>query len=249
MEEQLEATVAERTEQVRNLVVQLTMSEQEERRRISSILHDDLQQRLFSLIFQLYTVRDALGTDPETTRQAINEIEEALQVSVKITRELSVDLSPPVLYNEGLVEALLWLSNRMQQQYGLAVEVRSAATLPATDEDVRVLLFQIVRELLFNVVKHAGVNQARVTVAHTDEHVQIEVSDEGSGFPVDTEAVAGANGGAPKQNSQGLQRIEQRLKLLGGALEVASTPGEGTRVTLYSPLQKSDVQMGNGRGA
>ena len=231
MEERLEAQVKERTWQVRDLVTQLTMSEQEERRRVSGILHDDLQQRLFSLMFQLTLLRQALNeSQPHTARQIVTDIEEGLRRSVQITRELSVDLSPPVLHGEGLGAAIRWLAAQMDQQQGLTVDVQAEKILPLLNEDLRVLLFQIVRELLFNVVKHAGVNTAQVAIAKDGDHLRIDVSDQGQGFTPD-------DGSDNNRVSQGLTRIGQRMQLLGGRMENVSAPGQGTRISLYVPVQ------------
>jgi signal transduction histidine kinase len=231
MEERLEAQVKQRTAQVRELVTQLTMSEQEERRRVSAILHDDLQQRLFSFMFQLASLREALdGAQTETARQLISEMEDALRRSVQITRELSVDLSPPVLHDDGLAAAVQWLATQMGQQQGLVVDIQAEPRFPLLNEDVRVLLFQSVRELLFNIVKHAGVNTARVNLVRAGEHLRVEVSDQGRGF------APGGDGEGP--TSQGLRRIEQRMQLLGGGMEIASMPGQGTHVALYVPLRE-----------
>jgi two-component system CheB/CheR fusion protein len=235
LEERLEAMVEERTLQVRELVTQLTMSEQEERRRISAILHDDLQQRLFSHIFQLHEVRYAIAHgDPEGARQTIGEIEEELRSSVQITRDLSVDLSPPILHNEGLVQAVYWLATQMESQYGLRVELQAEEPFPSLDEDLRVLLFQTIRELLFNVVKHAEVNTVTVTFSQAGGQVRISVRDQGKGFTTGT-ASGIANDKA--QRNQGLQRIQQRLQLLEGDIEITSAPGQGTVVTLLCPMQ------------
>jgi two-component system, chemotaxis family, CheB/CheR fusion protein len=181
------------------------------------------------LNFQLNILRYSLDSDElEAARQTLDETESALMTLIQITRELSVDLSPPILHNEGLIEAIRWLAKQMEQQHGLVVEVDAEGNIPLPDENLRVLLFQTVRELLFNVVKHAGVNASSVTLTSTDDHVHIEVSDQGRGFDV----------AQPSQNSQGLLRIGQRLQLLGGHIEIASTPGQGTRVTIHSPLHK-----------
>lgn len=227
-EELLEREVAERTAQVRELVTQLTMTEQEERRRVSAILHDDLQQRLFSLLFQLALLRRDLTDVPEGVLQQIGEIEGELHDAIQTARELSVDLSPPVLHNEGLVEALRWLASLMARQQGLAVEVQTENTIPLLHQDLRVLLFQTVRELLFNVVKHAGVNTARVILRAQNYHLQIEVRDEGRGFTPHI--------GTRVQTSQGLIRMEQRLQLLGGYLQIHSRMGAGTRIVIELPL-------------
>src|SRR5690606_1708345 len=102
-----------------------------------------------------------------------------------------------------------WLAHQMENQYGLAVTVQAEANLPLPDEDLRVLLFQIIRELLFNIVKHAGVMTATVDLSHQQGQLCIAVSDKGHGFHSDV----GMQG---EQNSQGLLRIRQRLQLVGG---------------------------------
>ena len=211
---------------MRELVARLTMSEQEERRRVASLLHDDVQQRLFGMVFQLAALRQALAAGEGAPAQELaGAIEGALRQVIHVIRELSVDLSPPVLHDEGLAEALRWLAALLQLQQGLVVEVRAAPDFPPLEEDLRVLLFQVVRELLFNVVKHAGVQAAAVTLAREGARLLITVCDEGRGF------AAGGEGAG-----QGLRRIEQRMKLLGGGMEVAAAPGAGTCVTLLAPL-------------
>jgi len=118
----------------------------------------------------------------------------------------------------------------MERQHGLKVKVAAEEKLPPSDEDLRVLLFQTVRELLFNVVKHANVKTAAVEISHSDGVVRIDVNDDGKGFDAGDKNSDG-------RNNQGLKRIDQRLQLLGGRTEIASAPGKGTRVTLYSPLK------------
>jgi PAS domain S-box-containing protein len=231
LNESLEGQVEERTKQVRNLVSQLTLSEQSERRRISQILHDDLQQRLYGLQFQVTFLRGALGgVREESALRTIREMEEELTILIQIVRSLSVDLSPPILYNEGLTEAIGWLASQMERQHGLAIKVQAEGTLPIPDEDLRVLLFQIVRELLFNIVKHAGVSSAVVSLAHSADQIRIEVRDQGRGFDASRETQNG-------QNSQGLLRIRQRLQLIGGSIQIETVPGSGTRAILHSPLR------------
>jgi signal transduction histidine kinase len=99
--------------------------------------------------------------------------------------------------------------------------------MPLPSEDLRVLLFQIVRELLFNVVKHAATNEATVSLSHRDGRMWIAVRDEGRGFIADDEGA---------KNSQGLTRIRQRLELIGGQMQIISSPGQGTEILLSSPL-------------
>lgn len=226
----LEQRVNERTRQVRKLATELTISEQAERRRISQILHDDLQQHIFGLQFQLKFVRDALLAGRVTAANSkLDEINDAILNLVSLTRSLSVDLSPPVLHNEGLTEAVRWLATQMKQQHGLKVNVQRTGDVPIPGEDLRVLLFQIVRELLFNVVKHAGVDEATVALSRVDASIQVEVSDLGRGF--DIESVL-----SDPQHSHGLLHNQQRLTLMGGHMRFESTVHKGTCITIVCPV-------------
>ncbi len=216
-------------EKIRALATELTRAEQDERHRISQVLHDDLQQRLFAVKAQLSFLKD-LNLSADTYRE-LDQIQVSLSESIAITRNLSIDLSPIVLQGEGLLEAMTWLAFRMKEQYGLHVDLDAKDTLDQIDSHLRMLLFQSIRELLFNVVKHAGVSQAKVTLEQVDGHPCITVSDEGRGF--DAESVMGN-----PQSAHGLLIIQDRLKLLGCQMELASKPGEGTSIKIELPVER-----------
>jgi two-component system, chemotaxis family, CheB/CheR fusion protein len=173
-------------------------------------------------------LHQTLGTkNQEEATGTLAEVEGTTREAIQNTRSLSVDLSPPILHDEGLVEAISWLAVQMERQHGLAVTVQAGNALPLPHADLRVLLFQIVRELLFNIVKHAGIPTAQVTLGYVNEQIRIEVRDTGNGF----------TGNIPNaKNSQGLARIQQRLQLIGGNMQLETAPREGTCVTIYSPL-------------
>lgn len=222
----LEERVRQRTQQVRTLARQLTMAEQAERRRISAILHDDLQQRLYVCQYQLKFLRDVLDEEQfEEARRTIAGLEAELRGSIQMARSLSVELSPPVLEGEGLREAVAWLGTQMRQQHGLSVTIQAEDDLPGVSDDLRVLLFQVVRELLFNIIKHAGVTEALVTL-HRDNHaLRIEVIDQGEGFDADTALTK-------SRYTQGLWRTQRRLELVGGQMKIESSVAGGTRVII-----------------
>ena len=173
--------MAERTAELRALAAELTQSEDRERRRIAEILHDSLQQLLVGARIHLGV---ALGqSDPEARSQSLEKAIRILEESTAISRELSHELSPPVLYDFGLHESLDWLANWMSQKHGLVVEVQTQDGLGTRlPEDITLLLFHSVRELLFNVVKHAGVQRANVHLCcPANDAIEVRVSDQGSG--------------------------------------------------------------------
>lgn len=237
----LEARVDERTaelveseRQLRHATSLLTMAEQEERSRISQVLHDDLQQQLHSVQMKLGFARQwAARGNVDQAMRSVAEAEAWIGQAVQITRQLTVDLSPPILKSEGLAEALAWLVTQMREKHGLDV-LLVADDHPRLPEAMRVLAFQIVRELLFNVVKHAGTDHAAIELRGDAESVIVSVRDEGRGFVFNpaAERTRGTSG-------FGLPSVRERLALFGGRLEIESAPGAGTRVVLWLPVRIS----------
>jgi signal transduction histidine kinase len=219
---------------IRSLASKLTLVEQEERHRISQVLHDDLQQRLFALKAQLSFLSDAGSKDqiPAGIYLELDQIQMALSETIAITRNLSIDLNPVVLHGEGLVEAMTWLAFRVKEQYGLQIELEAKEGFPNLDHHMRMLLFQSIRELLFNVVKHAGVLEAKVTLERKEGRGCITVSDEGKGF--DAESVM-----KDVKIAHGLLIVQDRLSLLGCDIRVLSEPGQGTRVVIGLPVEEA----------
>jgi PAS domain S-box-containing protein len=239
LNENLERRVAERTavaeqraSQLSALASELTRAEQRERRRLAHILHDNLQQILVATKLQVGAVRRRLD-DPQAHADLLH-IEELISRSVDESRSLTVELSPPILYDAGLGPALDWLARRMQQEHRLEVELQTEAAAEPTGDDVRAFLFQAAREFLFNVVKHAGVSRARVTLARTVDHETcLVIQDEGRGFKPDPgkDHRVGSSG-------FGLFSIRERLEFMGGRMQIESEPNSGTCVSLWLPLRE-----------
>lgn len=242
LNETLEERVAERTAlaeqrtaQLRALAAQITQTEQRERRRLAVMLHDHIQQLLVAAKMKAGTIQAA---GDELIRQPLTELNEYLQQAIDASRTLAVDLSPPVLHDAGLVAALHWLSRRMRTQYGLTVETAVETEAAPTDEDLKAFLLQAIRELLFNIVKHAGVMYARVTLKQHGDDLRIVVEDRGRGFDP-----ALLDQRLAESEGFGLLSIRERLDVLGGRLEIGTLPGHGTRVSLQVPLHLPSEQQ------
>jgi len=244
LNQQLEARVAERTDQVRALSSSLTMAEQWERRRISQVLHDDLQQLLYGLQMraQLLLQEMSSASAPELAAQ-LGELDHLLTEAIQGTRTLSVELNPPVLKGEGLEIGLRWLAHHMQTAYHLTVNLTVDAPTSdhAISESMRMLLIQMTRELLFNVVKHAGVDEATVTISEEASCLLIEVKDEGVGFHVEFLKWHASQA----EEHFGLFSVHERLALFGGHLDMASSPGAGARMTIIAPILVESEPIGS----
>jgi len=222
------AEMKRRAEQLRRLASELTLAEQRERRRLAQVLHDQLQQLLFAARLTLGAVRARLDED---VTKIIRQVDDLLGQAIDESRSLCSELSPRLLYEAGLAPALESLARKMHEKFGMTIEVEAGPDTDPRSEDISVVLFQSVRELLFNVVKHGKTKQARVQmVRSSDDFLRILVADEGAGF--DPSALENADSGA---TGFGLFHIRERLELMGGSLTIDSAPGQGARMTIVAP--------------
>jgi PAS domain S-box-containing protein len=232
LNEVLENRVAERTaelehrsDQLRKLTLELTLAEQRERQRLAMILHDGLQQTLVAAKFRLAIAERDRNVAPAAV-DATNLIDDAIETS----RTLTAELSPTVLQQRDLITALEWLARWMMDKHGLEVNLTARDKVDVLTEEVMILLFQATRELLFNVVKHAGVKVASVQLGQVEGHIQVTVRDAGAGFdPRQLRTEGGQSGGT------GLFIIRERISNLGGRLEIESCPGQGSQFKLVIP--------------
>lgn len=211
----------DRGEQLRRLALELTQTETRERRRLAQLLHDDVQQLLFGVRLHVSIIAEHPGAD--AVRAGANRATHLLDLTTEATRSLVAELSPPLLQDAGLVDALRWLGDWMGQTHGLVVRVTSSTHVEPDAGGVSLLLFQCARELLFNVVKHAGVKFASVKIERADGNsVRVTISDDGRGiYLADT-----------KKAGFGLFSIRERLHLVGGSMNIDSGHRRGTSVSL-----------------
>jgi signal transduction histidine kinase len=228
--------------EVRALASALTLAEQRERRRIAQILHDHVQQMLYGMQMRAYLIRLDM---PEEARAKLQdhlaEIDTLLTEAIHSTRTLAVELSPPVLKSEGLGAALTWLAAQMYTLHDLRVELDLACDPRMPSEDLRVLVFQLVRELLFNVVKHAQSESAQLSLTEAEGNLVLEVVDAGIGFDLARLAEAEEE---QRTGGFGLYSIRERLALFGGSLTIDSEIGRGTRVCITLPIQAESNATG-----
>lgn len=231
------AELAARNTQLRRLASELVLAEQRAREDVAKTLHDDLQQLIFGAMLKLDRLENRL-TGSSQERDLIARTRADLEESVRAARTLSVDLFSPVLHDGGLPSAVSWLGPRIQDKYGVIVRVSADPRANPEGRDVRTLLFESVRELLFNAVKHAHVDRVDVELTVTpDDAVCIRVRDEGVGF----DPVVSLD---PARLGLGLFSIRERVTLLGGHFEVDSAPGSGARFSLRAPRRDRSVEQG-----
>ncbi len=219
--------LAARNRQLARLTSELTLAEQRERKRLAEILHDHLQQLLAGARLHLEIL--AGKVDVEGTA-AFKTAYDLVTKSIETSRTLSSELSPPVLYQKELPEALRWLARWMSATHRLDVDLDLPDDFVFLREDLRVLLFHSVRELLFNVVKHAETSTAQVAMQEQNGRIRIMVKDKGRGCDPKSLTENGPGEGF------GIFAIRERVELLGGNLETACAPNEGVTATIFLPV-------------
>ncbi len=228
----LESRVEKGTQQIRTLAAQLSLAEHGERKRVSQILHDHVQQMLYGVQMRTHIIGMTLSQDhTPQVRDQLSEMKRLTDEAVRAVRTLAVELSPPVLENEGLPEAITWLGSQMRELHELHVSMKTDGNCQISDIHLRVVVFQIVRELLFNVVKHAHVKEAWVDLDCNGTQISATVRDHGLGF--DKENIPTKH---DIKTGLGLSSIEERLHLFNGALEIKSHQGHGTEIKISLPI-------------
>jgi len=231
------AELAERARQLQKLTREQSQAEDRERKRVAEILHDDLQQQLAAVKFHLNLLRGRAGNDP-SQQAIITEIDRILDGAVRESRRLSHELSPAVLYHGDLRQVLECLADELHTKHGLVVHVQAGPEVRPQVEAVTLFLFRAAQELLFNVIKHARVNETWVRIRRRGRYLGLSVRDRGRGFdPGELRETPGF----------GLFSIRERLELLGGRLSIRSAEGQGSRcriVVLDAPKSEDTAGVG-----
>jgi signal transduction histidine kinase len=196
-------------------------------------VHDHIGQNLAFAKIKLGTLL-ASSSDDEV-KQEVDIVVKLVDEAIRDTRSLVSELGSPILYELGFVPAVEWLAQQMRRRHGVAIEFEDDGKPKPLGDDVRVLLFQAVRELLANVVRHAQAQTAKVSIIRNGDQIRVDVKDDGIGFDP-----AKIGPGLDEGGKFGLFSIRERLEPLGGRLEMLSKPGQGTDVILTGPLSPEE---------
>lgn len=222
---QTEAQMLTYQEEIRRMGAQVAQAEERERRRIANHLHDHIGQCLaLSRIRLRQLERDPLSPPQQSTVAEVLGLVDRMSQDV---RNLTVELSPPILHELGLASALEWLAEEIERDHQLTVDFEADDLEELKDADVRILLFRAARELLLNVVKHARATIIRMVYRTEDHRITLEVEDDGVGWNPKAKPSTGMRTGG-----FGLLSLRERLSALGGTLEIESEPGKGARVRI-----------------
>ncbi|THB78460.1 MAG: response regulator [Desulfobacteraceae bacterium] len=217
------------TDRLRLLTMKLLRTQQDERNRLSSILHDHIQPLIVGARMQVWEIQRK--KDPGTIQKTAEKLEEIIAQTLESLRSLSVELCPSTLQNNGLAGGINWLKTYMDKQFGFTVTVSIAGDIEPIQEETSFLIFEAAKELLLNAAKHAHVSEADVFLRRTDEDlIVLIVSDRGKGFDpnlIEQFSIETA--------TLGLFSIQERLNSIGGGMLIETEADKGTKITLTAP--------------
>lgn len=208
---------------------------EEERRKLSLELHDDIAQILGNLVLMMDACLAVAPPGAEPLLRYLDDARETAKEGFRRVQRFSLDLRPPMLDDLGLVPTILWYAERFSAEHGIPIAVAIPERLPALTGEQETALFRIVQEALHNVHRHARACQASVTLAQRSGHLHLAVVDDGVGFdPQDAERRL--NDGT----HVGLAGMRYRAELLRGTLHVTSAAGQGTSIVAMIPISAGE---------
>lgn len=226
------ALLARQTRRLRQLTSEVIEAEERERQRIARILHDGVQQMLAAAEFQVDSVCSSGELSPKLEKR-MTFVHEVLRDAMSQTRELSHDLAGPDIESRGLAHTLRHTAEEMARKHDLTVETDIDEAVDDSDLRTQSFLFRSAQELLFNVVKHAGSQTARLICKPEGTAVVLTVADAGRGF----DPTALDNEGSEKL---GLAGLRARSADFGAWMTIESAPDWGTTVTISCPIRAGD---------
>ena len=223
----LHRRLAEREEALERFAERMVEWQEHERRRMAGEIHDGISQRIVSLFFHLSAAADAIPGSPQVAAEQVARAQELAGAALDETRSAIAGLRPPVLDDLGLAASLESLGHGFP-----LLDVQVDADPLSMAEHAETAVYRTAQEALQNAAKHAHARTVRVRLYRQKDRAVLEVTDDGTGFEMADTPAPGAPGGP---TGFGLSGMRERAELLGGHLELASTPGRGTTVRLAIP--------------
>jgi PAS domain S-box-containing protein len=216
---QAEDKIQDYQQKLLSVARELSLAEETERRRLANGFHDDVGQLLALVQIKLGSLRQAVSADQT---ESLDEIRQILGQTIRSVRSLGGELSPPVLYELGFDSAIEWFAEKLQEQHGIKFTVAADHNPQPMDDEVRVFLFHLMRDLLTNIVKFVKPNNVSILIDRTDADMRITIENDWGGAE------------SPMLSPDGpwIFSIRERLRYLGGSLEVEFGPEQKTRMTL-----------------
>jgi PAS domain S-box-containing protein len=210
---------------------QITMAQEEERKRIARELHDDTIQSLVVLARELDDIISVSGDWSFDKKRLLENLHKQTNDIMAEVRRMSQDLRPPTLDRLGLISALESLATSMRKHSGMNIDVAVSGESRRFSPEIELVLFRVAQEALSNAVKHSQASNTQIAVEFVNKAIRVTIKDNGCGFYLPE-----ATGDLVKQGRLGLAGMQERIQLVGGSLRIESEPGDGTTVVIEAPI-------------
>jgi len=226
---QAEKRLVQHQQRLRALSAELALAQERERHRVSVDLHDNIGQTLALANNKLVLLEAALTS--ETDRRQLHQVRALVKESIRYSRSLVAELDSPLFHDISFLSATEWMADDILEKNGIAHHIKADSNLPDLPDSARILLFKAIREILVNIVKHAGAHHVEIAFRSETDNLKVEIRDDGVGF--DTQSLPRTVRGG--RQGFGVLIVRERLTYLNGDYKINSAPGAGTCVTLSLP--------------
>lgn len=225
-------------EDLRKLTARLTIVEEKTRRSLATVLHDRIGYSMVKMANSLRRIEEI--QHDEDSKRDVKDVVQEMEKLIKEVRTFTFEISPTLLYEVGIEAALEALSEDMFTKENINYSINLSGKDKDIAEDIKILLFHMVRELFVNIIKHAKASEVKVRLRRGSKKYQIIVEDNGVGFcPSEENDFRDLPG-------MGLFSIRERLTTLGGQISIVSEPDKGTIVSIIAPLEKEEMKEKDG---
>jgi signal transduction histidine kinase len=222
--------VVQAREELHRLSARLVSAQEEERRKLSRELHDEIGQSMSALLVELGNLGSVLPPDNTALQERLQAVKRLAESNVVVLRNLSLLLRPSMLDDLGLAPALKWQAREVARRSGIKVKVDAEDVPDRLPDEYRTCIYRVVQEALHNATRHSNATHVRVTVTHEESRVCVRIQDDGVGFQ------------APQEKGMGILGMEERVRHLGGSFHIDSQPGQGTGISIQLPLAPEAVE-------
>jgi two-component system sensor histidine kinase DegS len=218
-------------ENLRYYLQQISVAQEEERKRIARELHDVTAQALYALNREVDNFLRSNLNSPAGNAEFLRDLNKEIKQVLQEVRRFGQDLRPPMLDDLGLLATLRWLVSELKEQFGIEADVTVSGNERRFPEETELTIFRIVQEALRNIWRHSQATSAEVIVEFDESTTRITIKDNGEGF-----VLPHSIGDIARDGKLGLAGMQERARLLGGELKIESEPGKGTSITVEVPI-------------
>jgi PAS domain S-box-containing protein len=220
---------------LQNLTTEILLVEEKQKKEIASNIHDHLSQSLVISKMKLEDLKSK--TDLHAYSNEIDFITQHINDAIQNSRKITNDLSPPVLYQLGIVDTMYWLSDKIEEDYNIKVQFTTNVKHIKLKDNKLIFIFRSIQEIITNTIKHAKASLITIEFKHSTTGLKISILDNGIGFDV---KILQKNKILQSDSGFGLFSVKERIQNINGSIDIISIPNDGTKINIFIPLKSTE---------